>query len=165
MLTDRLVMLLSSGHTTAVIVLGCGALFGLLAASCAVPVAHDKVGNHPDGARPPATRVRVAPPSEGCVFDAGVIMHKLEPRVCVRDDECEVFTPRTAFEALGCCMAVSRTTFGVAIKDPEFIQSYRDASESCGYLKVRCQYACEFAVCHQGLCRLLQADGGVNLQR
>lgn len=102
---------------------------------------------------------------ERCDFDAGTLLRMLAPRECSHDEDCEVFRPRTAFEALGCCLPVSRRTFDAVTRAPVFEAEYRRATESCGFLKVRCSYPCEAAVCHNAECRLRLADGGVNLAR
>jgi hypothetical protein len=95
----------------------------------------------------------------GCSFDAGVLLNLLTARSCKSNEECEVFHPRTDFETLGCCSAVSR---GV-IQAGAFDREWRAARDACGYVILRCNYSCETATCHEGICRLRALDGGVDL--
>lgn len=148
-----------------------------LAAGCATLPPRDQPAEHPledaetqsaeeNRSTADAGIVRVlAAEGERCSFDGGTILRMLEARTCLRDDECAVYRPRTAFEAFGCCLPVSRVTFKAVREDMVFRREYQEAIDSCGFLKVRCSYPCDEAVCANGTCRLLLADGGVNLAR
>lgn len=100
-------------------------------------------------------------PIERCEFDAGTMVHVLENRGCRTDDECMPFRPRISGTALKCCYATRRDV----LDDPNLGREWGLARDKCGHARFLCAYPCTAARCVEGLCRLVTADGGVDLVR